>query len=64
MVIADSEAIAAQAVSLIRVTYRELPVVNSPLQAYQEGAPLVHEQLQQYKNYFTSAAGARYKYSE
>ncbi|WP_129730172.1 xanthine dehydrogenase family protein molybdopterin-binding subunit [Ectobacillus funiculus] len=49
MVIADSEAIAAQAVSLIRVTYRELPVVNSPLQAYQEGAPLVHEQLQQYK---------------
>jgi CO/xanthine dehydrogenase Mo-binding subunit len=48
MVIADTEAIAIQAVSLIRFTYRNLPVVNSPVQAYQKDAPLVHEHPEQY----------------
>ncbi|MGG1574631.1 hypothetical protein [Fictibacillus sp. NRS-1165] len=45
MVIADTEAIAIQAVTLIQVKYELLPVVNSSLQAYQKGAPLVHERL-------------------
>ncbi|MDN4072278.1 xanthine dehydrogenase family protein molybdopterin-binding subunit [Fictibacillus terranigra] len=48
MVIADTEAIAIQAVTLIHVNYELLPVVNSSLQAYQKGAPLVHERLEEY----------------
>ncbi|WP_129726359.1 xanthine dehydrogenase family protein molybdopterin-binding subunit [Ectobacillus funiculus] len=48
MVIADTEAIAIEAVTLIHVTYKMLPVVNSPLEAYQKDAPLVHEDIEQY----------------
>ncbi|MBO9129432.1 xanthine dehydrogenase family protein molybdopterin-binding subunit [Bacillus sp. 165] len=49
MVIADSEAAARKAVLSIHVTYKELPVVNSPIEAYRTDAPLVHERLGEYK---------------
>lgn len=49
MVIADSEAAAQIAVFSIHVTYKEIPVVNSPIQAYQKNTPLVHERLGEYR---------------
>jgi CO/xanthine dehydrogenase Mo-binding subunit len=49
IVIADSEAAARRAVLSVHVTYKEIPVVNSPLQAYQKSAPLVHERLGEYR---------------
>ncbi|ANS48796.1 xanthine dehydrogenase molybdenum-binding subunit [Bacillus thuringiensis] len=49
MVIADSESAAQRAVFSIHVTYKEIPVVNSPIQAYQNNAPLVHERLGEYR---------------
>lgn len=48
MVIADTEVIAIQAVTLICVEYKPLRVVNSPVEAYQKDAPLVHDQIEQY----------------
>ncbi len=42
MVVAETEEIAAQARSLIRVTYQDLPVVTDPREAMQPGAPLIH----------------------
>ncbi len=44
VVVAETEAIAAQAVKLIDVTYEELPAVFDPESAMQEGAPQIHEQ--------------------
>ncbi|MBI1280267.1 MAG: molybdopterin-dependent oxidoreductase [Anaerolineaceae bacterium] len=41
-VVAESEAIAAQAAKLINVTYEDLPAVFSPEAAMEEGAPLIH----------------------
>ncbi|MEI5909249.1 xanthine dehydrogenase family protein molybdopterin-binding subunit [Bacillus spongiae] len=49
MVIATSEVSAKRAALSIQVTYDELPVVNSALQAYESTAPLVHENINQYK---------------
>ncbi|MBM6649360.1 xanthine dehydrogenase family protein molybdopterin-binding subunit [Bacillus sp. RIT 809] len=49
LVVADSEAIAKQAVTQIRVTYKKLPVVHAPLQAYLERDVLVHENVKQYE---------------
>lgn len=49
VVIADTLAIAKRAADLIKVSYTPLPVVHSPSQAYQEDAPLVHENLGQYE---------------
>lgn len=43
LVAAESEAIAAQALSLIEVDYEPLPGVFSPQEALAPGAPLVHE---------------------
>lgn len=42
VVVADTEAIAHQAVQSIHVEYEDLPVVTDPLQAMQEGALLLH----------------------
>jgi len=42
-VAADSEIIAERALELIKVEYEALPVLNNPLDAMKEGAPLVHE---------------------
>ncbi len=44
VVVAETEAIAAQAVKLIDVTYEDLPAVFDPLTAMQDGAPQIHEQ--------------------
>lgn len=48
MVIADTEAIAIKASTLICVQYEPLPVVNSSEAAYEKDAPLVHENVEQY----------------
>jgi CO/xanthine dehydrogenase Mo-binding subunit len=42
-VAADSVDIAEKALSLIKVDYEPLPVVDDPLEAMKEGSPLVHE---------------------
>lgn len=49
IVVADSPVQAKAAANLIHVQYELLPVVNSPTQAFQKGAPLVHERLGEYK---------------
>lgn len=49
LVVADTPAQAKTAADLINVQYELLPVVNSPTEAFQEGAPLVHERLGEYK---------------
>ena len=48
LVVADTPAQAKKAADLIKVQYELLPVVNSPTQAFHEGAPLVHEGLGNY----------------
>ncbi|MBM7652981.1 xanthine dehydrogenase family protein molybdopterin-binding subunit [Neobacillus cucumis] len=48
LVVADNPAQAKKAADLIKVQYELLPVVNSPTQAFTEGATLVHEQLDSY----------------
>lgn len=47
-VAADSQETAAKAVELIRVEYEPLPAVFDPVEAVQENAPLVHEDLGNY----------------
>ncbi|MDQ1146406.1 CO/xanthine dehydrogenase Mo-binding subunit [Bacillus sp. SORGH_AS 510] len=49
LVVADTPAQAKKAADLIKVQYELLPVVNSPTQAFQKDAPLVHERLGEYK---------------
>jgi xanthine dehydrogenase molybdenum-binding subunit len=43
IVAAETDDIAAAALDLIYVEYENLPVVSNPVQAYQAGAPLVHD---------------------
>lgn len=49
VVIADSEYAAKRAAEAVEVEYEQLPVVNSPSQAFQKDAPLVHENMAQYR---------------
>ncbi|MDI6643029.1 MAG: xanthine dehydrogenase family protein molybdopterin-binding subunit [Candidatus Hodarchaeaceae archaeon] len=49
-VAADTEEIAEQAVELIKVEYEELPAVFDVRKAMEEGSPLVHENLSEYKH--------------
>jgi CO/xanthine dehydrogenase Mo-binding subunit len=49
LVVADTPVQAKKGVNKIKVNYELLPVVNSPTQAFQKGAPLVHEHLGEYK---------------
>jgi len=42
VVVAETEAIAAQAAKLIDITYEDLPPVFDPIQAMQDGAPQLH----------------------
>jgi CO/xanthine dehydrogenase Mo-binding subunit len=49
LVVADTPWQAKNAAERIIVHYELLPVVNSPTQAYQKNAPLVHERLDEYK---------------
>lgn len=46
---ADTEQHAKIAANLIQVTYEQLPVVNSPSEAFKINATLIHEQLGTYK---------------
>ncbi|GIN20455.1 xanthine dehydrogenase family protein molybdopterin-binding subunit [Siminovitchia fordii] len=49
IVVADTLATAQLAATQIRMTYSPLPVVNSPSEALQPGAPLLHEKLGTYE---------------
>jgi len=49
-VAAESEEIAEEAVSLIEVDYEELSAIFSPLEGIKPDAPLVHEDLSNYKH--------------
>lgn len=50
MVVADSEAEAKRASELIHIEYSRLPSVNSPEEALKPGAPLVHENAENYSH--------------
>jgi len=47
---ADTEEIAERAVELVKVQYEELPAVLDSREAMKDGAPLVHENLGEYKH--------------
>ncbi len=49
VIVADTEAIASRAASLVKVSYEPLAAVRSPREAVKEGASLVHEQMMQYE---------------
>lgn len=49
VVVAEKEHQAKKATSLIKVVYEELPIVNSPAEGIKKDAPLVHENLGDYK---------------
>lgn len=51
VVVAETEEIAKRAGELIRAEFVQLPVVNSPGSALRPGAPLIHEELADYKKY-------------
>lgn len=48
LVVADTPVQAKKAAEQVKVRYELLPVVHSPTDAFQEGAPLVHERLGEY----------------
>lgn len=49
LVVARSEAEASAAASRVKVLYEKLPTVDTPSQAMETNAPLIHENLGQYK---------------
>lgn len=49
VVVAETPVQAQHAADLIKTVYEPLPVVNSPSEAFQKEAPLVHEHLGEYK---------------
>lgn len=49
VVVADTPIQAQRAADLVKVSYTPLPVINSPRQAIEENAPLLHENLRDYK---------------
>ncbi|MFD0825771.1 xanthine dehydrogenase family protein molybdopterin-binding subunit [Neobacillus sp. M.A.Huq-85] len=49
LVIADTAPQAKKAADRVKVQYELLPVVNSPTQAFQKNAPLLHPRLGEYK---------------
>ncbi|AZS15880.1 xanthine dehydrogenase family protein molybdopterin-binding subunit [Paenibacillus lutimineralis] len=51
LVVADQEYIAERAALRIKVEYERLPVVHSPIEAYQSNAPIIHEHLAEYKRH-------------
>ena len=46
LVVADSEAAAAEAIRLIDISYEDLPVITDPQEALAEGAPQLHPHAQ------------------
>lgn len=51
IVVAEQEYVAEMAALLIKVDYELLPVLQSPMEAYQQGAFLLHECLATYKRH-------------
>lgn len=49
LVVADTPSQSKAAADLVKVQYELLPVVNTPTHAFQKDAPIVHEQLGEYK---------------
>ncbi|MED3564171.1 xanthine dehydrogenase family protein molybdopterin-binding subunit [Bacillus xiapuensis] len=49
LVVADTPSQAKKAADRVKVQYELLPVVNSPKQAFQKNAPLLHPRLGEYK---------------
>ncbi|OIK15635.1 aldehyde oxidase [Bacillus sp. MUM 116] len=49
LVVADTAPQAKKAANRVKVQYKLLPVVNSPTQAFQKNAPLLHPRLGEYK---------------
>lgn len=49
LVVAETKKQARLAANLIKVTYEPLPVVNSPSEAFQKSAPILHKNLDQYQ---------------
>lgn len=50
VVAAEDPDVAAEAAALIEVEYGELPAVFDPVEAMQEGAPVLHERMASYMN--------------
>lgn len=50
LIVASNEREAMAAVKLVKVKYEPLPVVNSPSDAIRSDAPIIHENLAQYKH--------------
>lgn len=50
VVAAEDPDVAAEAAALVEVEYEELPAVFDPLEAMQEGAPILHEEMASYVN--------------
>ncbi|MED4055029.1 xanthine dehydrogenase family protein molybdopterin-binding subunit [Niallia taxi] len=48
LIVADSNDAAQTAEELLAIEYEVLPVVNSPIQAMQKDAPLLHERINEY----------------
>lgn len=51
LVVAEQDYIAEMAALRIKLEYELLPVVHSPLEAYQKNAPIIHEHLAKYKRF-------------
>lgn len=49
VVVAETPIIAKRGVDAIKVSYEPLPVVNSPREAFQQDAPLLHEDMESYE---------------
>lgn len=62
VVAAVNEATARQAIQLIKVEYEPLPAVFEPLEAIGKGAPVVHEDLQEYLHTTEQVKGNVYAY--
>ncbi|MBN1266631.1 MAG: xanthine dehydrogenase family protein molybdopterin-binding subunit [Anaerolineales bacterium] len=53
---AESEQAALEALKLVEVVYEDLPVVFDPLEAMQDGAPIVHPDLESYSATYPKVA--------
>ncbi len=54
LVVADTDMIAKKAADLIKVQYELLPVINSPTEALQQDAPILHPDLMSYEKLGTA----------
>jgi carbon-monoxide dehydrogenase large subunit len=59
LVAAEDADLAEEALSQIEVEYQELPAVFDPLEAVQEGAPIIHENMHSYRGLPHPPSGMR-----